>query len=116
MKRILIVDDDADILEAVGMLLELEGFIVATVARAEDVLGAVEASMPHVVLHDVSMPGLDIGKSVRGIKALGAQNAPAVLLFSAMPDVDQLAAAVGADDAVRKPLELSALLAVLGAS
>ncbi|WP_408347053.1 response regulator [Paraburkholderia aromaticivorans] len=58
-KRILLVDDNADTIEALGTLLELEGHEVKRATSGADALSIVESFMPEVALIDITMPGMD---------------------------------------------------------
>ena len=55
--KVLIVDDDTDLLGALGQLLETEGYEVATAATAEDALDRFREDTYHVVLTDLQLPG-----------------------------------------------------------
>lgn len=57
--RILLVDDNVDTTEALGMLLELEGHEVKTAQSGPDALSIVESFTPDVALIDITMPGMD---------------------------------------------------------
>ena len=65
---ILIVDDDADLREAMGLVCERSGFDVRLAPDAEAALHAIEESVPHLVLTDLRLPGksgLDLLGEVR---------------------------------------------------
>ena len=57
--RILVVDDELDILEAIRIILEKEGYEVETAATAHDGLDLLQARTFHVVLSDLRLPDLD---------------------------------------------------------
>jgi CheY-like chemotaxis protein len=66
--RVLIVDDMADVAEALACLLELDGYAVKTAVNGEQALQMTEEFRPHCVLLDISMPGMDgleLTKSMR---------------------------------------------------
>ena len=57
--RILLVDDNADTMEALGTLLELEGHEVKRAQSGPDALSIVESFIPDIALIDITMPGMD---------------------------------------------------------
>lgn len=67
MKRILIIDDDADILETTGALLESEGFEVHSADSAEAGIKLVDQIKPDLILLDIMFPD----KKTRGFDAAG---------------------------------------------
>jgi DNA-binding response OmpR family regulator len=58
-ERILVVDDDPDILEFVRINLELDGFVVETAAGGASGLEAAAANPPDLMLLDIMMPEID---------------------------------------------------------
>ncbi len=80
--RILIVDDSADFLESVSMLLAAAPgvTIVGSARSGEEAIAAVEQLRPDLVLMDVTMPGMGGIEATRRIKALAA--APRLLLVT----------------------------------
>lgn len=65
MKKILIIDDDADILETTGALLEHEGFEIHSAASVEDGISLIGEVNPDVILLDIMFPE----KKTRGFEA-----------------------------------------------
>ena len=65
MSKILIIDDDQDILETTGALLEYEGFEIHSAETVEDGISKIEELSPDVVLLDVMFPE----KKTRGFEA-----------------------------------------------
>jgi two-component system OmpR family response regulator len=109
--RILVVDDEPNIVEVVSMALRYQGFEVASAANGQDALAQVSAFRPHLMLLDVMLPDLD-GFEVA--ERLGAQRADIPIIFltarDATPDkVRGLTA--GGDDYVTKPFSLEELVA-----
>jgi diguanylate cyclase (GGDEF)-like protein len=111
--RVLVADDDADILALVQMTLELDGYDVEAVGDGQAALDSVLADPPDIVLLDVMMPGLDGVEVVRRLRASGATAAVPVLLLTARglsaDRVEGLTA--GADDYIVKPFDSDELLA-----
>ena len=79
MKRILIIDDDLDILETTGALLAHEGFDVQSADTVEAGIGMIDTLKPDLVLLDVMFPE----KKTRGFEAAGEIKArhPALPVF-----------------------------------
>ena len=108
--RILVVDDDIEILEMLSRTLELEGFDVATAADGRSALTILEDSGPDLVILDIIMPEID-GFQVLDITRRRS-NVP-IIMLTGKCDVDSLrdALELGADDYVKKPFRPRELLA-----
>ena len=113
MKRILLVDDDRDILGSTAELLRAFGYYVATCTDAERVLETMRNQRPDVVLHDVRMPGLDLRTQLRSIRDDPDLRHIPIVLFTAVLAAKELAEEVGADDTIEKPFESETLRRVL---
>ena len=81
--RILVVDDDPDILSGTARLLEKNGYIVDRASSGEDALQAVQVHRPDVVLLDYIMPGIDGAEVCRRIKSDPTSERCVVLIVSA---------------------------------
>ena len=71
MKTVLVVDDDEDIRESVGMILRINGYKVITAIDADDCLDKIQLESPDLILLDIMMPGRpvsDIIKQITDIK------------------------------------------------
>ena len=99
---ILVVDDDREIVGAIAIVLEREGY---TVRRAYDGLGAVEQALDpavRLILIDVMMPKLDGLSALMRIRE--KRNLPVIVLSAKSEDSDKiLGLSMGADDYVAKP-------------
>src|SRR5512135_49268 len=108
--RILVVDDEANARSALAELLTDEGFQVETAADAFKALGKFEAFLPHVVITDLKMPGMDGIELVKKLRA--AEDPPAgivMMSFGAVATaVDAMRA--GAAEYLVKPLNFDELL------
>ncbi len=113
--RVLVVDDDEDILAALRRGLVSEGFVVATASCGSDALDAAESGAPDVVVLDVVLPDIEGVAVTERLRARGL-DVP-ICILSARGEVDARVAglAAGADDYVIKPFELSELVARLHA-
>jgi DNA-binding response OmpR family regulator len=108
--RALVVDDEATILEFLGMGLGYEGFAVETAVDGPSALAAADRFRPDLVLLDVMLPGLDGVEVCRRLRARGDIG---IIMLTAKGEVDERIAGLdaGADDYVPKPFRFQELLA-----
>ena len=107
--KIIIYDDDVDILEVCSTILRMRGFEVLCKSNCREVIKDIQAYDPDVILMDNWLPDIGGVKSVQLIKSVpGLQHIP-VIFFSANSHVEQLAKEAGADYMLQKPFELSDL-------
>jgi two-component system alkaline phosphatase synthesis response regulator PhoP len=104
-QRILVVDDDKEIVRLVGAYLEQAGFLVLTAYDGETALHAIRRERPDLVVLDLMLPdrdGWDVTRIVRGDSALAAT--PIIMLTARVEDTDKIVGLeLGADDYVTKP-------------
>ena len=110
-KKILVVDDEPDILEFLQELLEGEGYTVAIADKAEYVEKLRAGGLPDLILIDVLLSGEDGRKIVKHLKSQEATRHVPVIMFSAHPSAEETVMVAGADDFVAKPFELEEVLA-----
>ncbi len=105
-KKILIVDDEPDILEFLSYNLEKEGFSVRTANNGEEALEVLPDFKPDLVILDIMMPKLDGVEVCRIIREEPAnQNLLVAFLTARNEDYSQIAGfEVGADDYITKPI------------
>ena len=111
-KRILIADDDSDILEVVTLILEEKGYLVDTAPNGEK-LEELESSLPDLLLLDIRMSGKDGREVCRLLKNKQATRNMPIVMLSANIDIAKISAECGANDSLAKPFEISELLAVI---
>ena len=108
--KILVVDDDADLLDVVSYVLRRQQFEVVTATDGVQALAVFEREAPDLVILDVNMPGLDGFEVCRRIRAQSAT--PIIMLTVRNEDADVVGALrLGADDYVTKPFSTSQLVA-----
>src|SRR5581483_10223531 len=110
--KILIVDDDHDLLEAVGLGLQLQwqGIQVVTAMDGEAALTLFYDQLPDVVLLDVGLPLLDGFEVLRRIRAVS--DTPVLMLTARGEELDKVRGLeIGADDYITKPFSPLELLA-----
>ncbi|MBQ9859475.1 MAG: response regulator transcription factor [Clostridia bacterium] len=110
MANILICDDEKDIVSALKIYLEAEGYTTYTAYTGKQALDVLQQREIHLVLMDVMMPEMD---GITAISLLRRQhNLPVILLTAKGEDTDKvLGLNVGADDYVAKPFNPVELLA-----
>ncbi|HIA14022.1 MAG TPA: UDP-3-O-[3-hydroxymyristoyl] N-acetylglucosamine deacetylase [Nitrospirales bacterium] len=115
-ETVLVVDDEAAILESVSGILQDEGFGVVTAAHSRDAMAAMKQCNPSLVLLDVWMPDEDGLTLLTRLKAL-QPNIPVILITGhGTIDTAVRALRLGAVDFLEKPLSLDGLVqAVKGA-
>ena len=109
--RILVVDDEANIVQLARMYLEREGFSVQSVADGRSAMRAIETDLPALVVLDVMLPELDGFEVCRRLRA---QNnlIPILMLTARDEDFDKiLGLELGADDYMTKPFNPRELVA-----
>ncbi|HEU5229479.1 MAG TPA: response regulator [Ktedonobacteraceae bacterium] len=109
--KILVVDDDPDILEFLQVILEDEGYVVATTDKGEYVEKLYNGGLPDLILLDVWLSGKDGRDIVKYLKNQEKTKHIPVIMFSAYPNAEETVLQAGADDFLAKPFEIDVLLA-----
>lgn len=112
-EKILVVDDERDILELIRYNLEREGYAVETVTSGEDALVQALRSSPDLIVLDLMLPGLDGIEVCRRLKRNDTtRHIPVVMLTAKSEDSDIVTGLeIGADDYVTKPFSPKVLVA-----
>ncbi|UUV22037.1 response regulator transcription factor [Paenimyroides aestuarii] len=105
--KILLVDDDADILEIVGFNLEAENYQVFTAKNGREALAIAKKEVPNLVILDVMMPEMDGIETCENMRKLPELNNTIITFLTARgEDYSQVAGFdVGADDYITKPIK-----------
>jgi CheY-like chemotaxis protein len=113
-KRVLVVDDDEDIREIITLIVEEEGLEPSAAVDGEDALAQLGSGRkPALVLLDMMMPRLNGADVLSRMRADPALTGIPVVLLSGDLGVRHVAAALGADGSLGKPVELDELLGVI---
>lgn len=112
-KRILVVDDEPDLLKTAVDLLESEGYEVLSAHDGQEGLEKARREKPDLILLDVLMPKLNGYQVCRALKGgPETQSIPVIMLTSKAQEIDKFwGKETGADDYVTKPYEIEDLLA-----
>lgn len=115
MKRVLVVDDNADSAESLSLLLELMGHTVCTAHDGEQALAEAEGFRPDLVLMDIGMPRMDGYEAARRLRQEAwGQSVVLVALTGWGQDEDKRRCeAAGFDHHLIKPVDPAALEALL---
>jgi len=111
--KILIVDDEEDILDLVDLSLTADGFDVITARSGPEALEKVKEEMPDLILLDISMPDMDGYEVMRRLKGdRRTSSIPIIMLTAASDKRDKVRSfSAGADDYVVKPFDADELTA-----
>jgi CheY-like chemotaxis protein len=110
LKKIMIADDDPGILDAIGIMLEFEGYEVQSTLNGSSLL-AMDIGFADLLLLDIWMSGVDGRDICRNLKKNPHTGNIPIVLISASKDIEQSAMDAGADDFLAKPFEIDDLLA-----
>ena len=109
-RRILVVDDEPDLRDAVRVYLEMHGYSVLQAADGQEAVEKVRTTLPDLVVLDVMMPVMDGIAALQQIRTLSA--VPVIMLTVKGDEDDKVRALrLGADDYVTKPFSQRELLA-----
>ena len=96
-RRILLVDDEPNLLHAVQLYLEDEGYLVLTARNGFEALDVLREKLPDLIVLDVMMPEMDGFETLRRIREVSA--VPVIMLTVEGEDADQVKGLrLGADD------------------
>lgn len=115
MTKVLVVDDEPQIVRALRINLTARGHEVSTAASGAEALRVAAAVHPEVVVLDLGLPDIDGTDVIEGLR--GWTNVPIIVLSARVDSGDKVAALdAGADDYVTKPFGMDELLARLRAA
>jgi len=112
-EKILIVDDEKDIVELVRYNLEKEGYKIIPAYNGEEALELIKRQLPHLIILDLMLPGIDGLEVCRILKKDSrTSNIPIIMLTAKGEEADIVAGLeLGADDYVTKPFSVRQLIA-----
>ena len=115
MTRVLVVDDEPQIVRGLRTNLVARGYVVDTAADGETALDLATRHRPDVVIVDLGLPGIDGAEVIRGLRTWTA--VPIIVLSAREQESEKVDALdAGADDYVTKPFGMGELLARVRAS
>lgn len=105
--KILLVDDEADILEIVGYNLSQEGYQIVTASNGKEAIVKAKKELPHLIIMDVMMPEMDGMEACENIRKIPELSQVIITFLTARSeDYSQVAGFdAGADDYITKPIK-----------
>ncbi|WP_017430262.1 response regulator transcription factor [Vreelandella jeotgali] len=112
MPRVLVVDDETNILLSLEFLMQQAGFTVTTADDGESALERVDDTPPDLMLLDISLPGISGFDVLERLRAASAtRDMPIIMLTAHGREVErEKGLALGADDYITKPFSTRALV------
>ena len=107
--RILIYDDDKDILVVTSAILEMKGYEVLCREHCRNLNDDLNSFQPQVILMDNWLPDIGGVKAIQYIKSQDAFKNMMVIFFSANSNMEALCKEAGADDLLKKPFDIAEL-------
>ena len=113
MEKILVVDDEIEVCNALKEFLSIKGYLALTAQNGKDALSIVNEKKPHIVLLDIIMPDMSGIEILEEIKKIAPR--VGVVMITAVTDeaLGNKALKLGADDFITKPVDLDYLETVL---
>jgi DNA-binding response OmpR family regulator len=110
MAKILVVDDDTDILSVMEILLTMKGFEVQVTSKGENTFPKIASFKPDLILLDVLISGHDGRVICKKLKSDEETRNIPVIMFSAHPGAAASIAEYGANDFIAKPFDVNNLM------
>ena len=110
MNKILVVDDDLDILTLVKTILTVNNFTTEILSQWEHIYSTIETFQPNLILIDISLSGADGTEICRTLKQNPETMSIPVILFSANVEMGKRALDCGAQGYLSKPFSIKELI------
>lgn len=110
MRKILIVDDDPDILEAIKIIVESEGYNAEVTTRAREAIRIVQDFKPDLIILDVLLSGDDGRVICKSLKTDERTKDIPIIMISAHPSAKKSVKESGANSFVPKPFSIEELV------
>lgn len=112
-EKILIIDDDAETLRLIGIMLQRQGYQTVTASNGDDGVALAKTELPDLIILDIMMPEVNGYTVARHLRAESATAEIPILMFTAKSQIDDKVAGfeAGADDYLTKPVHPVELVA-----
>lgn len=108
--KILVIDDNPHILEAIELVLQTEGYQTKTFTKSEGVEEEIKQYKPDLILLDLLLSGRNGEEITKVLKKDPHTKDIPIIIISAHPTAEKTAKAAGADGFIAKPFDISDLL------
>lgn len=115
LKRILVIDNDHDILELITLILQEDGYDV-TASKSGDILDKLSQIKPDLILLDDWLNGTKGRELCRSLKSIHLSSNIPIIIISAINGLEQIANECGADGFIQKPFDIEYLLEVIASN
>lgn len=113
-KRVLVVDDDRDILNVIEIILEDEGYVISTLDNGREVMEEVKKNMPDLILLDVMLCGIDGRDVCKKLKSEPLLSLIPIIMISASHNLRGFIEEKGsADGFISKPFDVDNFITVV---
>ncbi len=109
-KKVLVIDDDQDILDAISFILDDAGYTVITRDSASDVEAIVQTNFPDLIILDVFLSGYDGREVTKNLRKRNETKNTPIILISAHPFAPASILKTGASAFIPKPFDIDVLL------
>ena len=115
--KILLVDDEPDILEFVGYNIKKEGYTLFTSSNGREAIRVAQEVVPHLIILDIMMPGIDGIETCKELRKIDAIKGTLIAFLTARSeDFSQIAGLdAGGDDYITKPIKPRVLMSRINA-
>lgn len=111
MKKVLVIDDDEEILETIELILQLGGFDVSKLNTPNELFKRIYSYQPHLIIMDISLGKFDGRVLCEQIKNNAHTSKIPILLISALYKQSEFSSLdYGQDDFIAKPFDIKVLL------
>ena len=112
-KKVLVIEDDQAIVEVVNIILENEGYEVASVTHINNIDTLIQETSPHLILLDIWLGGHDGGALAKQLKSSHETKHIPIVIMSASNETKEIARKAGVDGVLLKPFTIDDLLAIV---
>ncbi len=109
-KKVMIIDDDPGILEAIKAILESENYQVIASDKADQLMELEKKDLPDLILLDLLLSGKDGREIAKSLKSNGTTKNIPIIMLSAHPSAEDASKEGGADGFLAKPFDMDELL------